>query len=139
MFRLEDQSTGVKCLAWSEAYGRFSQILKNDELLIVYGRIESVEGQDITIIVSEAKSLKEALPRNARSVDITLPSNKLDDEYLHELLSVLNDATGRCEVYFDLLLDDVRVKLHSQPIRVQGSSHLESQLRNRGCEVNWIL
>ena len=139
MFRLEDESTGVKCLAWSEAYGRFSNILKNDELLIVDGRIESAEGQDITIIVADVKSLKEALPKNARSVDITLPSSRLDDEFLHELLAVLNDATGRCEVFFDLQLDDARVKLHSQPIRIQGSRHLESQLRNRGCEVNWVL
>jgi len=139
MFRLEDRSSGVKCLAWSEAYGRYSQILKNDELLIVDGRIESVEGQEVTIILSEAKSLREALPKNAKSVDITLPANRLNDEYLHELLSVLNDASGRCEVYFDLLVEDLRVKLHSQPIRIQGSSHLESQLRNRGCEVNWVL
>jgi DNA polymerase III subunit alpha len=139
MFRLEDESTGVKCLAWSEAYGRFSSILKNDELLIIDGRIESAEGQDITVIVADVKSLKEALPRNARSVDISLPPDRIDDDYLHELLSVLNDSTGRCEVYFDLRLDDLKVKLHSQPIRVQGSANLESQLRNRGCEVNWVL
>jgi DNA polymerase-3 subunit alpha len=51
MFRLEDRSTGVKCLAWSEAYGKFSSILKNDELLIIDAKIESAEGQDITVIL----------------------------------------------------------------------------------------
>ena len=139
MFRLEDRSTGVKCLAWSEAYGKFSSILKNDELLIIDAKIESAEGQDITVILSEARSLTEALPKNAKSVDITLPANKIDDEFLHDLLSVLNDASGKTEVYLDLMIDDVKVKLHSQPIRIQGSSRLETQLRNRGCEVNWIL
>ena len=139
MFRLEDRSTGVKCLAWSEAYGKFSSILKNDELLIIDAKVESAEGQDITVILSDARSLTEALPKNAKSVDITLPANKIDDEYLHDLLSVLNDASGKTEVYLDLMIDDVKVKLHSQPIRIQGSSRLETQLRNRGCEVNWIL
>ena len=139
MFRLEDQSTGVKCLAWSEAYGKFSQILKNDELLIVEGRVESAEGQDITIILNDARSLVEAQSRNARSVNISLPPNKIDDEYLHDLLTVLNNASGKCEVYFDLKIDDLEVKLHSQPIRVQGSMRLESELRNRGCDVNWVL
>jgi len=139
MFRLEDQSTGVKCLAWSEAYGKFSQILKNDELLIIDGRVESAEGQDITIILSDARSLTEALPRNAKSVDITLPATQFDDEYLHELLSILNDADGKTEVYLDMLVGDLKIKLHSQPIRIKGSSHLENQLRNRGCEVNWVL
>ena len=89
--------------------------------------------------MSDARSLTEALPKNAKSVDITLPANKIDDEYLHDLLSVLNDASGKTEVYLDLMIDDVKVKLHSQPIRIQGSSRLETQLRNRGCEVNWIL
>jgi len=139
MFRLEDRSTGVKCLAWSEAYGKFSSILKNDELLIIDAKVESAEGLDITVIMSDARSLTEALPKNAKSVDITLPANKLDDEYLHDLLSVLNDASGKTEVYLDLMIDDLKVKLHSQPIRIQGSSRLETQLRNRGCEVNWIL
>jgi DNA polymerase III alpha subunit len=139
MFRFEDESAGVKCLAWAEAYGKFAQILRNDELLIIEGRVEAAEGQDITIILSEARSLTEALSRNARSVDITLPSNKIDDEYLHEILTVLNGSSGKCDVYFDVLVDDLKIKLHSQPIRIQGSTQLESQLRNRGCGVNWIL
>jgi len=139
MFRFEDESAGVKCLAWSEAYGKFSQLLKNDELLIIEGRVESAEGLDITIIMNEARSLKEALPGNAKSVDITLPTKEVDDEYLHELLTILNSSSGKCEVYLQVAVDEVKVKLHSQPIRIQGSTHLESQLRNRGCEVNWIL
>ena len=101
--------------------------------------MESAEGQDITIILSEARSLKEALPGNARSVDITLPAKPIDDEYLHDLLTILNSASGKCEVYLDVFVDDLKIKLHSQPIRIQGSTHLENQLRNRGCEVNWIL
>ncbi|HUR98736.1 MAG TPA: DNA polymerase III subunit alpha [Pyrinomonadaceae bacterium] len=139
MFRFEDESGGVKCLAWSEAYGKYSPLLKNDELLIIEGRVESAEGQDITIIMNEARSLKEALPGNAKSVDITLPVKQVDDEYLHDLLTILNNASGKCEVYLEVAIDEVKVKLHSQPIRIQGSTHLETQLRNRGCEVNWIL
>jgi DNA polymerase-3 subunit alpha len=139
MFRLEDQSTGVKVLAWSEAYGKFSSILKNDELLVVEARVESAEGQDITIILSDAKSLVEAQSRGARSVNISLPPNRLDEEYLHDILTLLNNASGKCDVYLDLTVDDLKVRLHSQPIRVQGSLYLESELRNRGCEVSWVL
>ena len=139
MFRLEDQSTGVKVLAWSEAYGKFAQILRNDELLVIEGRVESAEGQDITIILSEARSLVEEQSRNARSVNISLPPGRIDDEYLHDLLTLLNNASGKCDVYIDLAIDDVTVKLHSQPIRVQGSTWLETKLRGKGCEVEWLL
>ncbi|HEX6125630.1 MAG TPA: DNA polymerase III subunit alpha [Pyrinomonadaceae bacterium] len=139
MFRLEDQSTGVKCLAWSEAYGKFSQILKNDELLIVDGRVESAEGQDITIIVQEVRSLIESRSRNARAVNIALPADRIDDEYLHGLLALLNAETGKCEVYLEVKVDDLSVRLRSEPVRVQGSSRLENDLRALGCEVNWVL
>ena len=139
MFRLEDQSTGVKVLAWSEAYGKHVSVLKNDELLIVDARVESAEGQDITIIMQEARSLVEAKSRNARSVNIGLPASRVDENYLHDLLAVLHAETGKCEVYLDLKLDDVNVRLHSEPVRVQGSSRLENELRIRGCEVNWVM
>lgn len=139
MFRLEDQSTGVKVLAWSEAYTKFASILRNDELLVIEGRVESAEGQDITIILSDARSLVEAQSKNARSVNISLPNDRLNDEYLHEILTVLNNASGKCEVYLDLAVDDLNVRLHSQPIRIQGSLGLESELKNRGCEVSWVL
>jgi hypothetical protein len=52
---------------------------------------------------------------------------------------VLNDASGKCEVYIDIPVDGLQVKLHSVPIRVQGSSRLEKDLRASGCEVNWVL
>lgn len=139
MFRLEDQSTGVKVLAWSEAYGKFSSILKNDELLIIEGRVESAEGQDITIILQDARSLIEAKSKNARSVNILLPANRVNDDYLHDLLTILNAESGRCEVYLDLQLEDAKVRLHSEPVRIQGSSRLEADLRNRGCEVEWVM
>ena len=78
IFRLEDRSGGVKCLAWSEAYTKFARILKDDELLIVEGRVESADGQEITMIVNEVKALADAVPMKARQVSITLPAEKYD-------------------------------------------------------------
>jgi hypothetical protein len=108
-------------------------------LLVIDARVESAEGQDITVILSDARSLVEAQSKNARSVNISLPTDRLSDEYLHDILTVLNNASGKCDVYLDLIVDDLNVKLHSKPIRIQGSLRLESELRNRGCEVSWVL
>ena len=139
MFRLEDPSTGVKCLAWSEAYGKYSSILKNDELLIIDGRVESAEGQDITVIMQDARSLIEARSRNARSVNIALPPTQLDEDYLHSLLTLLHSESGKCEVYLDVRIDELKVRLYSEPVRIQGSSRIENELRARGCEVEWTV
>jgi DNA polymerase III subunit alpha len=140
IFRLEDQSTGVKCLAWSDTYSKFSEFLKEDSLLIVQGRVESNEGQEITIILEDAKKLEDAVPLKARNVSITLPE-KIDNEaILEELFSILSQSKGNCEVYLNLVLNEkISLKMLSMPIRTQGSSKIEQDLRQRGCQVNWIL
>ena len=139
MFRLEDQSAGFKCLAWSEAYQRLAGVLKNDALIIVEGRVESAEGADITFIVSDARPLEDAVPRNAKAVNLTLPNRDLDDEFLYDLLAILNSASGKCEVFINLPLEKAEARLYLPPIRIQGSGQMETDLRARGCDVNWVL
>ena len=139
IFRLEDQSTGVKCLAWSEAYTKFADAMKNDKLLIVEGRVEAVDAQEITLVVSDVKDLIEAVPKNARSVSITLPVRDFDEEYFTDIFSVLNQNQGRCDVFLQLPLSEVEVRIQSAPLRIQGSSKIQSDLEARGCRVEWVL
>ena len=139
IFRLEDQSTGVKCLVWAEAYGKYAEALKNEELLIVNGRVEAADGQEITFIVNEVKTLADAEARHARSVSIGLPVNELNDEYLYSLFSVLSKSQGQCEVFIDLPVDDIKLKIHALPVRIKGSRNIENELKAKGCSVTWML
>ncbi|HMJ07434.1 MAG TPA: DNA polymerase III subunit alpha [Pyrinomonadaceae bacterium] len=139
VFRLEDQSTGVKCLAWAEAYSKFSESLKNDKLLIVEGRVEAIDGQEITMIVSDVRDLIEAVPKSARAVSIRVPAERCDEAYFSSLFEILNQTQGRCDVYLNLALKDLDVKIQSTPLRIQGSSRLQSDLEARGCGVEWVI
>ncbi len=140
IFRLEDQSIGVKCLVWSEAYLKFSDKLKDNELIIVNGKIESVEGHEITIILESVRKLAEAFSLEAKKVSIILPDKNLDAVYFNELLSILSRSRGNCEVFLKLNLEQqIDIKILSQPLRIQGSAALENELVNRGCQVTWNL
>ncbi len=140
IFKLEDLSAGVKCLGWSEAYDRFSEMLKDDELLIVGGRVESVEGVEITLIVDNVQRLYDAVPSRAQKVSITLPENCLDEKSLEEIFAMLSKRQGRCDVYINLPLgENLSVGLVSQPLRIDGTRNLESELCRRGCLVQWKL
>jgi DNA polymerase-3 subunit alpha len=140
IFRFEDQSGGVKCLAWAEAFAKNAHILKDDELLIIEGRVESGEGQEITIILEDARKLADALPLKARLASIILPKKNLSEVFLEELFTALSRDKGNCEVSLEFLLDSkLKLKLQSQPLRIQGSSRLENELIKKGCQVNWIL
>ncbi len=139
IFRLEDQSLGVKCLAWSEASAKYADCLKDDELLIVGGKVEAVEGQEITLILEEARKVADAITRQAQNVQITLPS-RLDEKYLEEIFTVLSRHKGSCEVFLNFRLERaVALKVHSPPLRIQGSSRLENDLKEKGCQISWTL
>jgi DNA polymerase III, alpha subunit len=138
-YRIEDQSTGIKCVMWADAYGKHAALLENDALLIVEGKVESGEGQETTLIVNDVRSLKEEVTRNARSVLITVPADISKDQYLDDIYSILNESPGRCDVFVDMKFDRGRVRLQSQSLRIQGSRKVESELTNKGCTIEWTL
>ena len=139
VFRLEDRSSGVKGLMWAEAFGKYGDLIKNDALLVVEGRVESADGNEITFIASEVRSLLDAEPRNARGLSIALPKQDFDDDYLFGLFSILSRTHGMCEVSINIPADLVDVRLQTPAFRVQGSSALENDLKQKGCSVSWIL
>lgn len=138
-FRLEDRSMGVKCLLWSDAYTKNAASLSDDSMIIVEGKIEAADGNDVTVIVNEVRPITEQYARSARSLVIKLPSASGDDKFLESIFDMLLETPGRCDVYFETDAGDVRTKMHSPPLAVQGSMHLANSLEAKGCGVSWSL
>ncbi len=136
-FRLEDQTAVVNCLVWADAFNKFGELIRNDELIIVEGRVESADGTDITFIVDEAEILTEAAQKNAQSVTLTLPPTVTEPSQFEAIFEILSRNHGRCEVFLNFAADDIDVKIAAVPLRVQGSKELETALRAKGCEVRW--
>lgn len=139
IFRLEDQSAGVKCLVWAEAFGKYSELIKDESLLIVEGRVETVEGTEITLIVNEVRSLADAESGNAKRLSISLPSNDVDENYLFDLFSLLGQTRGTCGVSIEVPVNGLSVEIEAQALRVKGSGNLEAALKSKGCSVAWHL
>lgn len=139
VFKLEDRSGGIHCLTWGDGFSKYSELLKDDELIIVSGRTKSGDGQEITLIVEEIKNLADALPMNARRVSITLPESKSEEAYFEEIHTLLTSRPGSCDVVLGVSLDGVVVNIGELPIRVQGTSRLEKELEAKGCRVDWVI
>lgn len=138
-FRLEDQSSGAKCLMWGDAYSKFSALMENDSKLIVEGKVESADGQDITIIVNDVRSLEDAIAKNARQVVVNIPDDHFEEEYIQDIYSILNNSPGRSELILQLPMKNYLLELRSGMIRVQGSKKLEQELKGKGCQVSWVM
>ncbi len=140
IFRLEDRSSNVKCLAWADIYAKFSVCLRDDEILIIDGKVESNDGAEITVILEEAKKLDDAVPLKARKVCIEIPEKVLTGGDLDGLVGLIGKQKGECEVEIRFKLNQkISVKINSQPLRILGTSRLETDLKQKGCQVEWVL
>jgi DNA polymerase-3 subunit alpha len=137
IFRLEDRSGGIKCIAWGEAFSKFAEIIKDDELVIAEGRIEGGDGQDVTLIVNNVKRLSESILAKAREASIILPECNYDTDFLERVFAVLSGNPGDCDVYLKFNVDDIALKVHSGPLRVQGCTRVEKDLAALGCQIVW--
>ncbi|MBX3282168.1 MAG: DNA polymerase III subunit alpha [Acidobacteria bacterium] len=135
--RLEDRSGGVKCVAWSESYTKFSSLLQDDEAVVISGKVEASDNQDPTIIISSVTSLSEAAMANASSISINIPQKIALRDELEKLFVLLTKNPGRCGVYLDLASDGVDVKIHSPATRIQLTPALFNEIKAFGCEVVW--
>jgi DNA polymerase-3 subunit alpha len=137
-FRLEDQSGGIKCIAWGETFGKISSLLKDDELVIADGRIESSEGQEETLIISDIRLLADAEPMHAREAAIRLPDAELDERFFEDIFRLLNTHRGDCGISLRLRADDVEAEIDAAHVRIEGSAKIQEELEKRGCRVDWI-
>jgi DNA polymerase-3 subunit alpha len=140
MFRLEDRTNTAKCLAWSETLGKFSATLNDDELVIISGKVESYERQELTLIIEDVKSISEMVFIKANKLYITLPDSRFDENLLESIVSSLSVSKGFCDVYLNLRIDNrVETSVYAEPLRIKGSSRIEKELKEKGCKLKWEL
>lgn len=140
IFGLEDQTNEVKCFAWPESFAKYAGVLKEDEIVLVEGKVDTGDGTDVSVTVERVVRIDEVILQRAGKVFITLPSENLCEEYLDQLSVYLGREKGMCEVFFEIRTESgVFVKVHSQPLRVRGALSLEKHLKMEGCEVRWVL
>ncbi len=138
IFRLEDQTSGAKCIAWSEALGKFAHILNEDELVILKGRIDSNEGQEMTVIIDEVQSLTDNVYKNARQLKVFLPEKNCNEKYLEEIFTLLGKTQGVCEVLLNVGIGkNYTSQIVVGPLRIRGSQSIEKELKLKGCRVAW--
>jgi DNA polymerase III subunit alpha len=141
MFKLEDESTGIKCRAWSESYGKFSSLLKNDQLVLITGRIEGGDQPEPTLIVDDVMLLGDIVHSRARRALISLPHSAIDQPFLEDIFALLDRNKGKCEVYFAVNTEDnLAVNIAaSGALGIAGSRQLEEELAARHCRIDWVM
>ena len=139
LMRLEDQSGGIKCVAWPEVFSKFEKLLRDDLAVLAYGSLEVAEDGGMTVFVEDLTHLDDVIQRKAKAVIVCLPEELEQSLLLERLFRLFDKHRGDCEVLLDLCLEGgvlVRVRPHTT-LRVKGSQELEEAIRSYGCRVEW--
>jgi DNA polymerase-3 subunit alpha len=144
-FVLEDQSRSMRCLLLGQPFEKLSSVFSNDGVVLVSGKYNSEKGADgsddsgeISLRVQHASRLEDEVAKRPATLSINLPTRFGEIEYLQELLEMLFAKRGNCDVVLNLKLEEgIVVKVVPPDLRVARSTELESELKRRGCEVNW--
>ena len=138
IFRLEDQAGSVKCVLWPEPYRRNSAVVADEATILVSGRAEISDEGAITIIAEKIGELTQAVQQKARELIIHFPNPEDAPIQSEEVKKLLEQAPGDCDVFIDMRLDDMTIRIRAHPsLKIQGSVEIETALRNLGCQVAW--
>jgi len=138
IFRLEDQAGSVKCVLWPEPYRRHGSMLADEAAILISGRAEISDEGPVTIIAEKVTELTQAVQQKARELIIRFPHAQDESGQCEEVKKLLEQSPGDCDVFIDMLLEGMTVRIRVHPsLKVQGSAEIEHALRNLGCEVIW--
>ncbi len=136
IFRLEDQAGAVKCVLWPEPYRRNSSVIADEATILVTGRAEVSDEGIATLMADKITELTQAVQQKARELTIRLSTG--DPQQFESVKNLLEQAPGDCEVFVEIRLDNMSVRVRAHPsLKIQGSVEIESGLRTLGCEVIW--
>jgi DNA polymerase-3 subunit alpha len=138
IFSLEDQAGSIKCVLWPEPYRRNSSLLTEEATLLVNGRVEVGDDGPATIIIDKIGELTQAVQQKAQEVVIRFVNGPPGSDTFEQIKQLLEATPGPCDVFIDLKVDDMLVRVRTHPsLKIEGSAAIESKLRSLGCEVIW--
>lgn len=139
LIRLEDESGGIKVVAWPEVFSRVEKLLESDLAVLVSGSLEIAEDGVSSIILDDVRHLDEIRQRDAGAMIVCVPSDVEQESVIAKLFELFGGHKGDVEVLLEIYIDGgvlVRVRPHAS-LRVRGSHGLEEAIRAYGCRVEW--
>jgi DNA polymerase-3 subunit alpha len=126
LFRLEDQFGSVKVVCWPETFSRYKNLIADDQVLLIRGKLELSDEGEATIIVAEVQQLDAARVNAARGVLVQIPEHAVSAQGIESLCDLLSKAQGTASVLIEVWLElGVTVRLRPQQfLRVKISDEL---------------
>jgi DNA polymerase-3 subunit alpha len=127
-FRLEDVDGGVECRAWPATYEQYRDLLVEDSIVKVRGRVERKSESETTLIAIEVVPFSGV--SEYRPLTVTIDADRLRPSVLDELKGVLADFPGSVPVVLEMVRGQDCAKLRvGDALRVDPVAGLYAELK----------
>jgi DNA polymerase-3 subunit alpha len=127
-FRLEDVDGGVECRAWPATFEQYRDLLVEDRIVKVKGRVERKSEGETTLIAIEVLPFSGV--SEYRPLTVTIDARRAQPSVLDDLRRVLADFPGRVPVVLQMVRGDERARLRvGDGLRVEPVAGLYAELK----------
>jgi DNA polymerase-3 subunit alpha len=127
-FRLEDVDGGAECIAWPAKYEEFRDLLVEDNIVKVRGRIDRRSEDDVQFMVVEVVPFTGVSA--SRPLTLTIDANRVQAGLLDELRQILGGFPGQVPVVVHMVTGDSCARLRvGDSLRVSPASSLYAELK----------
>jgi DNA polymerase-3 subunit alpha len=127
-FRLEDIDGGVECRAWPATYEQYRDLLVEDGIVKVKGRVERKSEGETTLIAIEILPFSGV--SEYRPLTVTIDARRVRPSVLDDLKRILGDFPGQVPVVLQMVGGDERAKLRvGDGLRVEPVAGLYAELK----------
>ena len=125
---LEDLSGKGDVAFFAEAYASHSQLLQQDQVILVEGRVTSRNGR-LSIQAEKAAPMDQVRDKLTKAVNLLLPYEEVESDVLNQLRQVCQRYEGECELRLHLQNGgDKDAIVRSRTIRVAPCDELLSEV-----------
>jgi len=121
---VEDFAGSMECVVFASVYEGLAEILEEDRVILLKGKLDRGDGErEPKIIVDEGFDFEQNRDKLAHTLNLRVPFDRIEDDRMAQLKSVLERFPGRGDVVLHLELETgrrVRVQVGSRRVGVYG-------------------
>ncbi len=136
---VEDFEGSFEVLVFSDLYEGVKDILRDDSLILIKGRVSTKEAERAKVVASQVLPLSKVEKLPARSLHLRISTVGLDESLLEEVKGIISPSTGECRLEIHLETRDENLRIRSRGVRVDPKPRVLAKLMGILGEENvWV-
>lgn len=139
-FSIENFTGQIEILAFSDAYQNYRELIQQDNIIVVKGKISCREEEKPKILLDEVLSLSEAWQSLTRACYISFQAEKLQEQTIKRVQQILRTNRGKVNLYFQVKQGDTHKQVYrSTKFSVRPNQEMLQRLEDLlGPENVWL-